>query len=122
MRRLAAIGMLVLHLGMFTEMNEIMRLPILVEHYLEHRSLAPEMSFIQFLAAHYKTNVAHDSTDMELPFKRCEHSVATPTFTVAEVKFDLLPPTPSGPQKFYSNYISLIPTSGLDEIFQPPRA
>lgn len=122
MRRAAAIGMLVLHVGLFTEMKELLRLPILVEHYLEHRSQVPEMSFFQFLGMHYKTDVAHDSTDMELPFKRCEHSVTIPTFTIAEQGFDLVPVNSEEPRKFYSAYVSLVPSRGLDEIFQPPRA
>lgn len=121
MRRLSAIVMLVLHLGLFTEMNELLRLPLLVEHYLEHRSQVPEMSFVQFLAMHYKTDVAHDATDMELPFKQCDHSVTIPTFTMAEQQFDLGTIVPSGSRKFYSNYSSFIPSTGPNEIFQPPR-
>jgi hypothetical protein len=102
MRRITAIGMLVLHLGLFTEMNELMRLPLLVEHYLEHQQLVPEMSFFQFLAMHYKTDVAHDSTDMELPFKSCDHSVASPNFTFPDQKIELTSSVPSSTPKFFS--------------------
>lgn len=121
MRRAAAISMLVLHLGFFTEVNELLRLPILVEHFFEHRSQAPEMSFFQFLAMHYETDVAHDATDMKLPFKACDHSVASPIFTVAE-PFGLTHSLTSGTKQSLSRYISFIPSTGLDEIFQPPRA
>jgi hypothetical protein len=121
MRRAAAIGMLSLHLILFTEMNELMRLPLLVEHYLEHQQLVPEMSFFQFLAMHYKTDVAHDSTDMELPFKSCDHSVASPNFTFPDQKIELTSSVPSSTPKFFSLYISFIPSTGPNEIFQPPR-
>lgn len=121
MRRIAAICMLVLHLGFFTEANELLRLPILVEHYFEHRSQVPEMSFFQFLTMHYKTDVAHDATDMKLPFKACDHSVASPIFTVAE-PFGLTHSLTSVTKQSLSRYISFIPSTGLDEIFQPPRA
>lgn len=121
MRRVTAIGMLVLHLGLFTEMNELMRLPLLVEHFFEHQEMVPEMSFFQFLAMHYKTDVAHDSTDMELPFKQCDHSVASPNFTFPDQKIDLTASLPATAPEFSSFYISVIPSTGLNEIFQPPR-
>ncbi|MBL7850494.1 MAG: hypothetical protein JNN04_06300 [Cyclobacteriaceae bacterium] len=121
MRRLAAIGMLVLHLSLFTEMNELMRLPLLVEHFMEHQAMVPEMSFFQFLAMHYKTDVAHDSTDMELPFKSCDHSVASPTFTFPQQEFELITAFTSATLQFPSHYNSFIPSTGLNEIFQPPR-
>jgi hypothetical protein len=121
MRRVAAIGMLVLHLSLLTEMNELMRLPLLVEHFIEHRELVPEMSFFQFLAMHYKTDVAHDSTDMELPFKQCDHSVASPIFTLPAERIELNPAVPSAMPEFFSLYISFVPSAGPNEIFQPPR-
>ncbi|MBL7848132.1 MAG: hypothetical protein JNL40_11730 [Cyclobacteriaceae bacterium] len=122
MRRLAAIFMLVLHLGLFTEMDELFSLPLLVEHYLEHRSKVPEMSFFDFLAMHYKTDVAHDSTDMKLPFKDCGNSFASPTFTSPEQKLSLTTFSLAQVPVFGSTYIAFIPSSGLEEIFQPPRA
>lgn len=120
MRRTLAISLLVLHLGLFTEMREIARLPILVEHYLEHRELVPEMSFLQFLAMHYKTDVAHDSTDMELPFKACDQSCACPTFMIPDQRLTVQLMATDRPE-YSSHYVSLIPSSSLDEIFQPPR-
>ena len=122
MRRAAAIGMLALHLCFFTEMNELMRLPLLVEHFIEHQEMVPEMSFVQFLAMHYKTDVAHDSTDMELPFKGCDHSVASPNFTFPDQKIELTQAIPTAHPEFFSLYISFIPSTGLSEIFQPPRS
>lgn len=121
MRRSVAIGLLVLHLTVYNEMKEVLRLPILVEHYLEHRELVPEMSFLQFLAMHYKTDTPHDATDTELPFKSCDHSCACPTFTIPD---DRLPgPSVAAERPVYTvAYISFVPSSGPDEIFQPPRA
>jgi hypothetical protein len=99
-----------------------LRLPILVEHFVEHRSQVPEMTFFQFLAMHYKTDVAHDSTDMELPFKDCCNSAVTTFFTLPEQKVALaVVPSVHAPV-FFSSYSAFIPASALDEIFQPPRA
>src|SRR5690242_19308164 len=120
MRRSVAIGLLVLHLGLFTEMREMLLLPILVEHYLEHRELVPEMSFLQFLAMHYKTDVPHDATDMKLPFKDSNHSCACPAFMTPDQRLPVEVVVTDRPAHS-SNYISFIASSGLDEIFQPPR-
>jgi hypothetical protein len=120
MKRTVAISLLVLHLGLFTEMKEMVRLPLLVEHYLEHRELVPEMSFLQFLAMHYKTDVAHDATDMELPFKGCDQSCFCPTFTVPDQRLPV-EVVSTDRQEYFVEYVSFIPSSGLDEIFQPPR-
>lgn len=122
MRRLLAISMLTLHLGLFTEMDQVMRLPILVEHFIEHREQVPEMSFLQFLAMHYKTDVAHDTTDMELPFKDCDHCFAVPSFTMPEQKVLLSAVATVNTRVFFSTHISFVSSSALDEIFQPPRA
>lgn len=122
MRRVFAIGLLALHLGLFTELDQVMRLPILVEHFMEHRAQVPEMSFLQFLAMHYKTDVAHDATDMKLPFKDCDHCFAVPAFTLPEQKVLLAEDAPVHRKGFSSAYISFVSSSALDEIFQPPRA
>ena len=122
MRRILAIGFLTLHLGLFTEFHEVLRLPILVHHFIEHQAQVPEMSFFQFLAMHYKTDVAHDSTDMELPFKDCGNSVATSVFTMPDQKVALTVVPPTHAPVFFSSYNSFIPASALDDIFQPPRA
>jgi hypothetical protein len=114
--------MLVLHLGLFTEFDELLRLPILVEHFIEHREKVPEISFLQFLAMHYKTDVAHDATDMELPFKDCSNSLAIPSFALPEQKVYLSAEIPAHTRVYFSTYISFVSSSALDEIFQPPRA
>lgn len=122
MRRIFAIGLLIVHLGLFTELDQVMRFPILVEHFLEHQAQVPEMSFLQFLAMHYKTDVAHDAIDMELPFKDCEHCFAVPAFTLPEQKVFLAAETPVNTRVFFLAYFSFVSSSALDDIFQPPRA
>ena len=122
MRRIFSIGFLLLYLGLFTELHQVLRLPILVQHFIEHRSMVPEMSFMQFLTMHYKTDTPHDSTDMELPFKDCSNSVATPSFSLPEQKIMLAMGVVREIPAFFSFYFSFVPASYLAEIFQPPRA
>lgn len=121
MKRVAAIGMLILHLGLFTEMHELASIPLLVEHYFEHREKVPEMSFFDFLSMHYKTDVPHDSTDMKLPFK--DHStVTTPIFGVPEQKIAVDARQIIDSREYSIYDVSFAPSTALDAIFQPPRA
>lgn len=116
-----SIGLLIIHLGIFTDLHEVLRLPILFGHFVEHRSQVPSMTFFQFLSMHYKTDTPHDATDMELPFKDCSGSIAT-AVALLEQKVILTTMTGFAESTFPSTYVAFIPSSGLDEIFQPPRA
>ena len=122
MRRKFSIGLLLLYLGLFTEVHQVIKLPILVSHFIEHQELVPEMSFLQFLVMHYKSDTPHDDTDMELPFKDCSNSVATPSFALPEQKITLTPQVVVAVPEFFCFYFSFAPSSHLAEIFQPPRA
>ena len=53
-----------------TPANQLLRLPILVEHFLSHKS-AKGTSLLDFLKEHYATNHqdADQSEDEQLPFK-----------------------------------------------------
>jgi hypothetical protein len=59
-----------------TDVIQLIKLPKLAQHFLEHRENDGEISFFDFLAEHYihpKTD--NDSAqDMELPFKQVEYS------------------------------------------------
>jgi len=104
-----------------TEFHQVLRLPLLVEHYTEHRAQVDEMSFWEFLVMHYETDVPHDDTDMSLPFKDCHHSSAISFTALTSQKITLTLPslTLNEPLRIY-NHSSLL-SSYLDKIFQPPR-
>lgn len=57
-----------------TELSELLKFPVLVEHYLEHKEEAPEMSVKDFLVLHYNNHLEdhpHDDDyeqDQKLPF------------------------------------------------------
>ncbi len=55
-----------------TPASEVLKLPVLIEHYLEHQKEAPEMGFWEYLALHYLSGIEYDADyarDMQLPFK-----------------------------------------------------
>jgi hypothetical protein len=105
-----------------TEFHQVLRLPLLVEHYTEHRTLVGgDMTFWEFLVMHYETDVPHDDTDMKLPFKDCHHSSAISFTALTSQKITLTLPSLvlTQPLHFYNH--ASFHSSYLDEIFQPPR-
>lgn len=113
--------LLTVYLISSTEFHQILRLPLLMKHYTEHRSQVEDMTFWQFLVMHYETDVPHDDTDMRLPFKDCHHSVTNPFTAIPSQNIALNLPIISinEPIHFVTN--SSFHSSYLDEIFQPPK-
>ena len=120
MKRFVLIGFLALYALSFTEFHQVLKLPLLIEHYVEHKSLAQEITFWDFLVMHYKTDVAHDSNDNELPFKDCNHSLTTSIVALPTQKITLKEFIQ--PEKSFSLiYIQNAPMLLSSEIFQPPK-
>ena len=75
MRRVLAILFLSVYLISTTELGQLLKFPMLVEHYFEHKEKNPQMTVVEFLALHYEgnhlENHPHDDDyehDQQLPF------------------------------------------------------
>ncbi len=121
MKRFAAIGLLFFYLISFTEFSEVLRLPLLVEHYTEHKSKVNDLSFWEFLVMHYETDVAHDDTDMSLPFKDCDHSCFAQTVVLPMQKIALTEHSEKSALSFTFFYLLHEPQLLAGDIFQPPK-
>jgi hypothetical protein len=58
-----------------TELHQLLKLPVLFEHYAEHKQRDQKVSFITFLSMHYWGNDLNDDDndrDMQLPFKKID--------------------------------------------------
>jgi hypothetical protein len=109
-----------------TQFVELLKIPVLVEHFKEHRLENPSITLLRFLDIHYMHGCPIDNDydrDMQLPFKVPTHSVlATVSYTVP-VPFRILlatvqfgehePACPKGTSFYSFNYLSAI--------WQPPR-
>ena len=69
--------LLIIYLFSALQLNEYLKIPILVDHFYEHQNENPKISLVEFLLEHY----AHDDVldadydkDMKLPFKSHNHS------------------------------------------------
>jgi len=75
-----------------TSIREVMKMPQLVSHFIQHHQLNAEISFIDFLEMHYfgeDLNDDDDEEDMKLPFKKIDGHHVISSCVPAE-KFILL--------------------------------
>ncbi len=121
MKRVFAIGLLFFYLISFTEFSEVLRLPLLVEHYIEHKDKVADLSFLEFLGMHYKNDVAHDDQDMSLPFKDCHHSSGGQTVVLPLQKIALDENSFIISNSYASFYLLHEPKLVAADIFQPPK-
>lgn len=108
-----------------TELSELLKMPLLLEHYAEHQEKSKSLSFADFLYMHYIDYKNHsDDKDSDLPFQSQTHS---------EMIQFYVPLTPSNylvtnlqlsdfdeKGNFY-NVNSLHSSSYLSSIWQPPQ-
>ena len=55
-----------------TQLKELLKLPVLINHYMEHLDENSNLSVYDFLKIHYADGVKYDedyNVDMKLPFK-----------------------------------------------------
>lgn len=125
MRRFSAIVFFLLYLISTTEVSQLLKLPLILQHYHEHQAINKNISFLAFLDMHYMHGSPHDDDydrDMQLPFKKADHHasispVSVPNF--AQIPVCTVLPAPSsdfntpGEEGLYFQYDH--------SIFQPPR-
>jgi hypothetical protein len=109
-----------------TFVEDIARIPVLVEHYQHHQQEeTPNISFAEFISMHYGSD-ANESNDIHhhsLPLKHTNdvgHIHLLPVFTLPESKlgFSIIP-VEIEHNTFHAQFI---PNHNLDAIFQPPKS
>lgn len=108
-----------------TELHELIKLPVLFEHFAEHKQRDNKVSFTDFLSMHYWGDDQNDDDnerDMQLPFKKADahptHVMFMPTARVMSVR------TPE--QRIVTSYPvyqhQYFPNPALASPFRPPCA
>lgn len=124
-RRLMTIAMMTIFLCASTELHQLLKLPVLIHHYLEHRQKDHSISFFAFLKEHYVYEHAMAAQDHHerLPFK--SHDCAGMHMTIADPDLPsfLLPGGETGfagPLTLYKEpwHASTV----LASIWQPPKS
>lgn len=112
-----------------TELSQLLKFPVLVEHYFQHKEKDPEMSVMSFLSLHYDgrhlDNHPHDDDyekDQKLPF--IVHT------DILSISFIVTPPFCFGVTKkaFIGKVSKALPLDDtflentfLSTIWQPPK-
>jgi hypothetical protein len=126
LKKAIAILFLTSYLFSTTQLRELLKLPMLVQHYIEHKAENKNITFLGFLDMHYAHGNVKDADydkDMKLPFKTITLNASViafcqePNFTFSCTKQIF---TTITKQKFPRTSVHF-PTSYLDAIWQPPR-
>ncbi len=88
MKRLFVIFFLFTFLSANTAFGEVLKLPMLVQHYLEHTSEEKDVTIFKFLVQHYTEGEYHDyrenhSHHDQLPFKVIDGHFSSVVFIAA---------------------------------------
>lgn len=126
MRKAFAILFLTAYLFGTTEASQLLRLPLLVTHYLEHKQGDADLTIKAFLKMHYVDPQLFDDDykqDMQLPFKTMQDALYSVAPTILPVShsysFMFTAPAPEKPDVLNDAVPEyLLPHT----IFQPPKA
>lgn len=126
MRKMIAIFFLSVYLTAFTPFKEVWKLPVLIEHFMEHRAQDPSISVLAFLDMHYMHGSPHDADydrDMQLPFKMIAHTSLI-TFVIPSVSthFQIVPPFYNKKEKPLLYNSTAYSFNYQNSIWRPPRA
>jgi len=117
---------LVLYLFSTTEFREILKLPVLFQHFNEHKQLNHHLSFFGFIYDHYNS-VPHTDNDQErdnqLPFKTIDmSSFLTPAIPVSNLNnFEKAVKIIIKNDAFHYTE-GYIPSPDTGKIWQPPKS
>lgn len=128
LKKLIHILLISFYLFSTTELQELAKLPVLFQHFFEHKGLDENITFLGYIENHYN-GIPHTDNDEErdnqLPFK-------THSFCAANVLSPALPPSfgltfkkayqfiPE--QKIILNNDSVIHSAHAGKIWQPPKS
>lgn len=125
-KRLIAISFLFTFLSASTAFGELLKLPLLVHHFIVHEKLENKVSFIDFLNEHYTNTAQHRDYDHHhhdnLPFKTTDKHLIQIVSDIPMVSFKL------EKKEYFSNKLKRpfaiadnYSNNYLNKIWQPPR-
>lgn len=126
MRKFSVSFMLFCYLLSNTEAYQLFKIPVILEHYREHKMGNRQLTFLKFLDQHYLHGSPHDADyerDMQLPFKIINHPINTVPVSLPAILYTELTLVPRGTGFVYpSRPGRALPQQFSPSVFQPPRA
>lgn len=109
-----------------TELHQLLKLPFLVEHFIDHKKQNSSITFLEFLDKHYAKGKVVDedyAEDMRLPFKSnqgCpEITIKAPV--VSPFSSLLIKPLDISSKTFTLYNDMFLPSFFTPNIWQPPK-
>ncbi len=127
LKKTVAIFILSIYVISITELAQLAKLPILIEHFAEHKQKNKDLSLLDFLYMHYSQSANKDADydkDMKLPFKSHDGCISVIAFGFIPTTFNCETVKPVfSIEKSYSTYTEEFLTSSyLASIWQPPKS
>jgi hypothetical protein len=130
LKKLIAISLLSIFLCANTEIGQLLRLPALIHHYLEHHDDTSDddhdISFIDFFKKHYNENNNHSGNakhdHQNLPFKTTDcHAVNTVIALLQQTVFTLQTTSIIFAKNIASYTEQQYTSKSFSSIWQPPK-
>ena len=120
------ISLLSVYLLSTTELYQLVKIPCLVQHFIEHREQDRNISLWRFLCMHYAGDDIKDADydrDMKLPFKTHDGctTAGISVFTPNNFSTLIQRPVCFEPKAFPMQDVAFTSASFLSAIWQPPR-
>jgi hypothetical protein len=126
LKKLTAILFFTVYLFSATEAHQLLKLPIIFQHYKEHKEEDKNISFLYFLNMHYMHGSPVDDDydrDMQLPFKSTGDclSSASPCFVPSVTDIPVIKAVVITKKKNIAAQQSFLIAPYLSAIWQPPK-
>lgn len=118
--------LIIVYLFSATEASQLLKLPLLFSHFVEHQQKEPSMSFGEFLHHHYAIDHGDDgdaATDNKLPFKSHDQcwSFVFPISIFHTIYFSQIKTIVIEKKNILFSSTANIISAYLSTIWQPPR-
>lgn len=126
MKKSIVIAFLSIYLFSITELNQFLKIPVLVQHYSEHMQKNNKITFWGFICEHYSNKVVNDNDydkDSKLPFKTLDNcNNSNFVSLLPEQKISINTNVFLSEKKAISKYYARFENSiYLKSIWQPPK-
>lgn len=127
MKKISAIFFFTIYLLSTTEAHQLLKLPVIFEHFSEHQHENKNITALEFLAIHYLHGSPKDKDydrDMQLPFKTSDDCISSisPAFVPLQIQHALLEPIEINTEKIFALKDQFLLSAYLANIWQPPKS
>ncbi|MBL7739003.1 MAG: hypothetical protein JNK14_07280 [Chitinophagaceae bacterium] len=125
MRQLLLISFISVHLLGNTEINQVFKLPNLIDHFFEHHRIDRDLNFFEFLAMHYGGDDGTDADndkDNQLPCHDLRHNTLSVVCCQIVQDAPVLEIITEYTSKKYGKLLLIdLPPKNSSTLIQPPR-